>query len=306
MKFVKLLIYALILAAFTVVIVRYLMKPKTVSSKVVTIQSRELVFEVATRSDSVGEVLAEQGYAGADSDFQAVVHGMRINAANPVSIILIDGGEESRLFTHSETVGDLLWEQKLALAATDRVSPGLAGFLAEDSRVVIDRIVDLEVTEVSEIPYKIVREHDPDMYYGSEVVTAPGSPGRKERQFTVTYKNGIETKRRMLSERILQSPADEIQKFGTKIEVLEVAEGRASWYAYKKCMCAAHPFFDLGRFVRVTSIASGKSAIVRINDRGPDLSLHPDRVIDLDSVVFREFAALGAGTIAVKVELLRQ
>ncbi len=299
--------------------------PKTpAAAKVVTIQSRNLTFQIETTAKTVYELLAEQGFAetviqsseGAkdlrDSSVallplnDEVRHGQTIEIRKPVDVTLLDGGEEPRsLKTQAVTIGDLLAEQKLALAPTDRVTPTLSSFLGEGMKINIDRIVDLEVTELNEIPYSIGLEYDPETLYGREAVLVPGKLGQKQQSFLITYKNGVEVKRKLLREKILEAPSAEVRKFGTKIEVEEVREGRASWYAYKKCMCAAHPFYDKGRYVRVTSLNSGKTIIVRINDRGPDLSVHPERVIDLDSVAFKELAPLGAGTIAVEVELLR-
>jgi len=79
-------------------------------------------------------------------------------------------------------------------------------------------------------------------------------------------------------------------------------EGKASWYAYKNCRCAASPDFPKGTRVRVTSALTGKYTVVRINDWGPERDIFPERVIDLDAVAFKEFAPLGAGVITVKVE----
>ena len=120
----------------------------------------------------------------------------------------------------------------------------------------------------------------------------------------ITYKNGVEIKRHLLSETVVRIPQTEQRRLGTRIEVEQTEQGRASWYAYKGCLCAAHPSYMKGRYVRVT--AGGKSVIVRINDRGPDQSIYPDRVIDLDSVAFKQLAPLGAGTIGVRAELLKQ
>ena len=78
--------------------------------------------------------------------------------------------------------------------------------------------------------------------------------------------------------------------------------GDASWYAYKKCRCAASPDFPKGSRVKVTSKASGKSTVVRINDYGPERDKFPKRVIDLDVVAFTDLAPKGAGIIGVTVK----
>lgn len=299
-------------------------REKPAAAKVITIQSRNLAFQVATTAKTVGEVLAEQGINSDsnDSNLHAnvansrhssvirelesrLISGMTIDIRKPLSIILVDGGSERQVTTTAATVNDLLYEQKLGLAATDRVTPPLGSFLGEATKVTIDRIVDLEVTEAEEIPFEIYLQHDPEIYYGREEVIRPGVPGQKEQQFLITYKNGVEIRRKLLKSRVLGKPVVEVRKFGTKIEVEEEREGRASWYAYKKCLCAAHPFYDIGRYAIVTRLDTGKSIIVQINDRGPELDKHPERVIDLDSTAFKELAPLGSGTIGVRVELLR-
>lgn len=82
--------------------------------------------------------------------------------------------------------------------------------------------------------------------------------------------------------------------------------GKASWYAYKGCDCAASPDYPKGTMLVVTRADDPtRSVTVRVNDYGPDRSVHPDRVIDLDSVAFKQLASLGAGVIDVTVKLLQ-
>ncbi len=80
--------------------------------------------------------------------------------------------------------------------------------------------------------------------------------------------------------------------------------GKASWYKYKNGNFAASPDFPKGSRLRVFNLDNGKFVDVTINDYGPDRSLHPDRVIDLDKVAFAKIAPLGSGIINVKVEPL--
>lgn len=143
------------------------------------------------------------------------------------------------------------------------------------------------------------------MLYGKEVVAQEGLSGEQEVTYKVRYKNGEEISKIKLSSTITKNPVSKIIRAGRKIEVESYEKGRASWYAYEKCLCAAHPFFPKGSYLRVTALASGKTVVVRVNDWGPDQSVHPDRVIDLDAEAFKLLAPLGAGTIQVKVEKLK-
>src|SRR5450631_366488 len=89
--------------------------------------------------------------------------------------------------------------------------------------------------------------------------------------------------------------------------------GIASWYGRKfhngktatgetydmYAMTAAHPTLPLPSYARVTSVATGKSVIVRVNDRGP---FHPGRVIDLSYAAAYRLGISQKGSGEVDVE----
>lgn len=65
---------------------------------------------------------------------------------------------------------------------------------------------------------------------------------------------------------------------------------------------AAHPTLPLGSVVRVVNLRTRRSAIVRINDRGPYV---PGRGLDVSYEVARELGFARRGTAQVRVELLK-
>lgn len=89
--------------------------------------------------------------------------------------------------------------------------------------------------------------------------------------------------------------------------------GIASWYGKKfhgqrtssgetydmYGMSAAHPTLPIPSYARVTNIASQKSVIVRINDRGPFMH---DRVIDLSYSAAYKLGMIGNGSAEVEIE----
>lgn len=93
------------------------------------------------------------------------------------------------------------------------------------------------------------------------------------------------------------------------------ARGIASWYGRKFhgqktsigepydmfAMTAAHPTLALPSYVRVTSLQSGKSVIVRITDRGP---FHADRIIDLSYTAAYKLGLINGGSGQVEVEAI--
>jgi len=81
-----------------------------------------------------------------------------------------------------------------------------------------------------------------------------------------------------------------------------MSEGVASWYRYKHGNFAASPDYAKGTKLLVTNSENGKSVVVEVNDYGPDRSIHPDRVIDLDYEAFKQIASPSLGLINVVVE----
>ncbi|HEV3482216.1 MAG TPA: septal ring lytic transglycosylase RlpA family protein [Candidatus Acidoferrales bacterium] len=65
---------------------------------------------------------------------------------------------------------------------------------------------------------------------------------------------------------------------------------------------AAHPSLPLGSVVRVENLRTHKSAIVRINDRGPYV---PGRSLDVSYQVARELGFAHRGVARVRIELLK-
>ncbi len=111
------------------------------------------------------------------------------------------------------------------------------------------------------------------------------------------------------------------QVFGRDyVPLTEVApfrqRGAASWYGRRfhggktssgelydmYAMSAAHPTLPIPSYARVTHSASGRSVVVRINDRGP---FHSERAIDLSyAAAFRlGFAELGSALVDIEAVL---
>lgn len=66
-------------------------------------------------------------------------------------------------------------------------------------------------------------------------------------------------------------------------------------------LTAAHRTLPFETMVRVTNQRNGKSAVVRITDRGPFVN---NRIIDLSYAAAREIESIGPGVVPVRVEVL--
>ena len=66
-------------------------------------------------------------------------------------------------------------------------------------------------------------------------------------------------------------------------------------------MTAAHRTLPFNTLVRVTNLGNGRTAVVRINDRGPFLK---GRILDLSYTAARALGAHVPGVIRVKIEVV--
>jgi rare lipoprotein A len=104
-------------------------------------------------------------------------------------------------------------------------------------------------------------------------------------------------------------PPSEMPALGT------VVEGIASWYGPgyhgKKAsngerydqdeLTAAHPYWAFGTRVKVTLLSTGRSVVVRINDRFP---AHKGRAIDVSRAAAKAIGLIGPGTGMVRLEIV--
>jgi rare lipoprotein A len=97
---------------------------------------------------------------------------------------------------------------------------------------------------------------------------------------------------------------------------LATETGLASWYGppyhnrrgsngevyNMHAMTAAHRTYPLGSVVRVTNLKTGRSALVRITDRGPFI---PGRILDLSLAAAQKLDVYQPGVAEVRVELMQ-
>jgi rare lipoprotein A len=121
-------------------------------------------------------------------------------------------------------------------------------------------------------------------------------------------------------ERISRSNQRPYKVFGRSYQPMRssagyVEKGVASWYGNKfhgnrtangehydmYAMSAAHKYLPLPTYVQVRNLENGRTAVVRVNDRGP---FHGNRVIDLSYAAASKLGMLRKGTALVEVRAI--
>lgn len=86
--------------------------------------------------------------------------------------------------------------------------------------------------------------------------------------------------------------------YGTKFHGYATSNGE-TYSLYE--MSAAHRSLPIPVYVKVTNLDNGRTAIVRVNDRGP---FHSDRIIDLSYAAAVKLGYANRGTARVEIEVI--
>jgi uncharacterized protein YabE (DUF348 family) len=274
-------------------------------SKNVMMNDNGLHFKISTSSDTVSELLKEKSIQIGDHDQlipsgdTKIYSGINIEIRRAVKMKVEVDGKKLEIYSLEKTISRSLAENNIALSRLDKTDPDLNSLPQNNITVIVTRINIEEVTNQENIDFKTTTKNDSKLGWREKKIETPGEKGIKEVKYRITYKNGKEISRIILSKSVVKDPVTQIEIQGTYVKVGKAAKGQGTWYSYQGGMYAASLSIARGGYARVTNTANGKSVIVQINDSGP---YGKGRIIDLDKPAFEKIASLGAGVIGVKVE----
>ena len=124
-------------------------------------------------------------------------------------------GQTTMATSSGETVRQLLQRLEMEVTGEDVVSHGMEEAVTDGMKLRIDRIVTTEESYTSVVSHPVTRCHDPQLPEGKEQVLTPGMDGELLCRAEVTYKNGMETSRALISQTIIQPPVTEVVAVGT-------------------------------------------------------------------------------------------
>lgn len=274
-------------------------------TKNININDNGMAFEIIASANTVADLFEESRISLSEHDLiipeksAAIFPGANILIRRALPIKITADGKTKEFFTLTNTVGDAIIDSQIALGEDDLVSPEINLPLEKNMKISITRVEIAEEIIKKSIDFKTVSKEDDELGWRVKKVEQKGMKGVKEIKYKVVRHDGKEISRKALEEKIVEEPTPEIVVQGTFMKLGKSKEGQGTWYAFKGGMFAASTTIPRGAYAKVTSLASGKSVIVQINDYGPQ---GKGRIIDLDKVAFEKLAPLGAGVIGVKVE----
>ena len=249
-------------------------------------------------SGPVARIAAELAGASASAD--------DIGTSPVVGVRTVVAGKVHDVFTNARTTGELLSAMGITPGVHDRVRPSSSTPLHVGSTVVVDRVQVLTRELRRSIPFATRTLWTTELPIGRTEVVSHGMAGLAFVTERVVVVNGRVESTSVTGERVVRPPVDQLYRSGPASPSLpmgapggHVAAGQATWYDPPwSGLTAASPWIPFGTHVTVTDVATGRTVIVVISDRGP---FSPGRIIDLSPEAFSVLSPLGRGVLDVRI-----
>lgn len=210
---------AAILFALAIVLLLLSQTAFAQTTYVITDGSRVLIH--TTSATDTEAVLGEAGLElGADDTYttQAGTGTAQIQINRSQNITVHYYGERMKVVSNGETVRQLLERLNLSWARSDTISVPLDTKTYDGMELTVSRILEMEQTYSVTLPCEVTYCSDPTLPAGFEKVLTPGVDGEMVCTAAVTYINGVETERTVVSQSVTRQPVNEIVAVGTAVE----------------------------------------------------------------------------------------
>ncbi len=134
------------------------------------------------------------------------------------------------------TVEDALSEMGVVLHRTDETEPGPASVVQDGDRIVFTNVrVTRKSVKGEPIGFTTIERDDDSMTEGETSVVRSGRDGLRNVTYRLVFRNGELTVRKVVSQKVLRAPVDEVVEVGTKPAVEAFATGSTVWDALARC-----------------------------------------------------------------------
>ncbi len=144
--------------------------------------------------------------------------GMEIDVIHRQAVKVTRDGKKKKYYTAAETVEEFLEEQNIELDKKDRITPKLGKNLNKGTNIVILRYSSKKVVKYETVAYETKTEYSDSMYEGETREKQAGQNGKKKLVYKVTYVDGKKHSQRLVKEKTVTKPVDQIIVKGTAVK----------------------------------------------------------------------------------------
>ena len=169
------------------------------------------------------EVLSEMGLTLEENDTYTTDGGDTIRISRAQTVLVSYHGEEVAVETGAETVGELLARLNIGVEAEDVLSHPEDMPVYDGMRLRVDRLLTRQETYTTTLAHQVNYCSDSSIPAGDQEVLIRGRDGEVLCTAEVTYINGVEAGRKVLSEKQTIAPVEEVVAVGTgeKIQAVD-------------------------------------------------------------------------------------
>jgi len=171
-----------------------------------------------TYTTDPAEALNEAGVALEDNDIyetEATDEGIDITIIRSMDVTVDVCGEAQTVLSYGETVQELLNRSGITLLETSSTSVALDAQVEDGMIIVITDTVVAEESYTRSVPFETTYQDTANLPEGKEVVLTAGKNGEMLCTSQVTYTNGVESGRELVSEKVTVEPVTQVVARGT-------------------------------------------------------------------------------------------
>lgn len=170
-------------------------------------------------------------------------------------------GKPVAAYSHEDTVGDMLKQKGITLAANDSVSIDQRTPLTAGMTVAIWRNGVQTATVEEPIAFPVQLVQDIDQPVGYKKVQTPGTNGRKSVTYEITAQAGREVSRKAIQTVTLEAPKQQVEIVGAKPSNGLTKSKGAGIYTDSKGVAHRETYYDLPMNVTMRSCGGGTYTI---------------------------------------------
>lgn len=239
--------------------------------------------------------------------------------------VTVQAGGKSQQVVLGGTVRDALTKAGVGFDSDDIISSSLQTQLTEGMNIKLVRVDTKTVTKTIPVKFETKKQPSATLTKGETQIKTKGSDGTKTEKWTIRIEDGVPVRQQMTSSIVTKQPTPQLEIVGTKQPTTRSAGTgsvsttpasgntcKASYYWQGQMTAngeqfntndftAAHKSLPFNSRVKVTNPRTGKTVIVRINDRGPYIA---GRCLDLSRAAMQAIGGTSAGVITVNWQVV--
>ncbi|MBR2917106.1 MAG: G5 domain-containing protein [Clostridia bacterium] len=192
------------------------------SASVTVKNGGSLETKVFTFKNTVEDVLSEQGISlneGDKTNFalkENLYDDMTIEVYRAIQVYVTANGETKKISTTKRVAEDILVDAGYELTEDDDVLPRRERIAKADDEIVLVKNTVETVTLTEATPYPKTEKPNETLSRGVRKIVERGKKGQSEITYKISYSDGVETGREVISEKVIIPAKEEIVEVGTK------------------------------------------------------------------------------------------